>query len=99
MILSKEHRDSLTNHYDELAEELEIFYTALKCNGFNEDQAIEILLAIVTHPTESRLSKRQAIQRNQERIARLKDLIKREDVAKVPTKPDFTDHDGSHDYD
>lgn len=107
MSLSNEAKEALTNHYDELAEELYIFYRSLKLNGFDAGQSMDIMLALINNPASS-MSKREAMEKNRrlirDRLERLKrDQFQEEEMKKIVDaqhpKPDFTNHDGSHDYD
>lgn len=107
MNLTKEAKEALDKHYDELAEELYIFYRALKLNGFDAAQSMELMIAIINNPVSS-ISKREAMDKNRrlikERLERLNaQKFQEEEMAKLVNaqhpKPDFTNHDGSHDYD
>ena len=105
MSLSKDAKDALTKHYEELAEEFYICYRSLKLQGFDANQSMNIMLALMTNPVSS-TPKREAIDKNRrlirERLERLKqDQFKEEEMTKIVDaqhpKPDFTNHDGSHD--
>lgn len=89
MSLSNEAKEALTKHYEELAEEFWICYRSLKLQGFDAAQSMDIMLALMSNPTSS-ATKREAIEKNRTLI--------RERLERHP-KPDFTNHDGSHDYD
>ena len=107
MSLSNEAKEALAKHYEELAEEFWICYRSLKLQGFDAAQSMDIILALMSNPTSS-MSKREAIDKNrrliQGRLERLKrDQFQEQEMAKLVNaqhpKPDFTNHDGSHDYD
>ena len=46
--MTEEKKNVIKTHYDELAEELSILYQSLCGNGFTNEQAIDILLSIVS---------------------------------------------------
>ena len=107
MILSNEAKEAFTKHYEELAEELWICYRSLKLQGFDAGQSMDIMLALMSNPVSS-TTKREAIDKNRrlirERLERLKqDQFQEQEMTKIVNaqhpKPDFTNHDGSHDYD
>lgn len=77
MSLTNEAREALTNHYNELAEELHIFHRELRNNGFDRDESMDIILTILANPATNR-TKREAISKNRELIRERLERLKKE---------------------
>ena len=77
MSLSNEAREALNDHYSDLAEELHIFHRELRNNGFDRDEAMDILLTILANPATNR-TKREAISKNRELIRERLERLKKE---------------------
>lgn len=89
MPMSKERREALTKQYNELAEELSIFYNALIREHFDGEAAIELIKAIISQPTKLQahkeyMDKNEAIRKlreiNEERKRKIENSHKKDEA-------------------
>lgn len=65
MSLPKDVKKDFDEFYENLSEELHVFYVNLKVQGFSSDDAIKIMTAILNRPERLINNKRRAIERNE----------------------------------